>query len=82
MLDQLRPADIDLFYSRMKLGVRAKAKRPGTLRAFFRFVANREMLAENPVSPDLKPPVGANRASTKPRSPIRNCSASSPPAIA
>jgi integrase len=65
MLDQFRSADIDLFYSQMKLGVRAKAKRLGTLRAFFRFAANRELLPKNPVNADLKPPMGANRVVNK-----------------
>ena len=32
MLDQLTSADVDKFYSGLKLGVRAKAKRLGTLR--------------------------------------------------
>jgi len=65
MLDQFASADIDVFYSEMKLGARAKAKRLGTLRAFFRFAANREMLPKNPVSTDLKPPIGANRVANK-----------------
>src|ERR1019366_2411545 len=37
MLDQFTSADIDVFYSTWKLGERAKGKRLGTLRAFFRF---------------------------------------------
>ena len=36
MLDQFTPTEIDLFYSKLSLGPRAKAKRLGTLRAFFR----------------------------------------------
>jgi integrase len=65
MLDQFTSADIDVFYSQWKLGPRAKGKRLGTLRAFFRFCANRKWLAENPVSPDIKPPIGANRVANK-----------------
>lgn len=65
MLDQLTSGDIDVFYSLMKLGVRAKAKRLGTLRAFFRFCVNRKWLPESPVSSDIKPPVGANRVANK-----------------
>jgi integrase len=65
MLDQFTPTDIDLFYSKLSLGPRAKAKRLGTLRAFFRFAANREMLQKNPVGQDIKPPVGANRVANK-----------------
>lgn len=65
MLDQFTSADIDLFYAGLNLGVRAKAKRLGTLRAFFRFCINRKWLAENPVSSDIKPPIGANRVANK-----------------
>ena len=65
MLDQLRSGDVDAFYSGLKLGVRAKAKRLGTLRAFFRFCVNREWLARSPVSGDLKPPQGASRVANK-----------------
>jgi len=65
MLDQLTSGDIDLFYSQMELGSRTKAKRLGTLRAFFRFCVNRKWLSENPVSADIRPPVGANRMSNK-----------------
>jgi integrase len=65
MLDQLTSGDVDVFYSQMKLGVRTKAKRLGTLRAFFRFCVNRKWLPENPVSADMKPPVGANRVANK-----------------
>jgi integrase len=65
MLDQLTSADIDRFYSGLNLGVRAKAKRLGTLRSFFRFCMNREWLEKNPVSRDLKPPLGANRVANK-----------------
>lgn len=42
MLDQLSSGDIDAFYSAVKLGARAKAKRLGTIRSFFRFCANRK----------------------------------------
>ena len=65
MLDQLASGDIDVFYSQMGLGARAKAKRLGTLRAFFRFCVNRKWLPESPVSADIKPPVGANRVANK-----------------
>jgi len=65
MLDQLRSGDIDAFYGSRKLGVRAKAKRLGTLRAFFRFCVNREWLARSPASGDLKPPQGASRVANK-----------------
>lgn len=44
-------------------GQRAKAL--GTLRSFFRFCMNREWLAKNPVTSDLKPPLGANRVANK-----------------
>jgi integrase len=65
MLDQFTSGDIDLFYAGLSLGPRAKAKRLGTLRAFFRFCMNRKWLAENPVSTDIKPPIGANRVANK-----------------
>jgi integrase len=65
MLDQFTSADIDVFYSGWKLGARAKGKRLGTLRAFFRFCMNREWLPKNPVSADMKPPIGANRVANK-----------------
>jgi integrase len=65
MLDQLTSGDIDLFYAGWKLGARAKGKRLGTLRAFFRFCVNRKWLQENPVSTDVKPPIGANRVVNK-----------------
>jgi integrase len=65
MLDQFTKGDIDLFYSGWKLGARAKGKRLGTLRAFFRFCMNREWIPKNPVSPDMKPPKGANRVANK-----------------
>ncbi len=65
MLDQFSPADVDMFYSGWKLGARAKGKRLGMLRAFFRFSINRKWLHENPVSADIKPPMGANRVANK-----------------
>jgi len=65
MLDQLTAADIDTFYAGWKLGVRAKGKRLGTLRAFFRFCTNRKWLHESPVGSDIKPPIGANRVANK-----------------
>ena len=73
MLDQLTSADIDMFYASWKIGARAKAKRLGTLRSFFRFCAKRKWVAIDatdpksvgPVSSDLKPPIGANRTANK-----------------
>ena len=65
MLDQLTAADVDRFYSGLSLGPRTKGKRLGTLRSFFRFCINRKWLPENPVSSDLKPPLGANRVANK-----------------
>jgi integrase len=65
MLDQLISGDIDVFYGGWNLGARAKGKRLGTLRAFFRFCINRKWLQENPVSADIKPPIGANRVANK-----------------
>jgi integrase len=65
MLDQFSSADIDVMYSGWKLGPRAKGKRLGTLRSFFRFCMNRKWLEENPVTPDIRPPMGANRLDNK-----------------
>jgi integrase len=65
MLDQLTSGDIDTFYSGLKLGPRAKAKRLGTVRAFFRFCVNREWLSKSPVSSDLKAPQGSSRVANK-----------------
>ena len=65
MLDQFTSSDMDVFYSALKLGVRAKAKRLSTLRAFFRFCVNRKWINENPVSSDIRPPIGANRVTNK-----------------
>lgn len=65
MIDQFTPADIDRFWAGWKLGPRAKGKRLTTLRAFFRFCANRKWIPESPVSPDIKPPVGSSRAANK-----------------
>jgi hypothetical protein len=73
MLDQFTSADIDVFYARLPLGPRAKAKRLGTIRAFFRFCAKRKWIALDatdpksvgPVSSDLKAPLGANRPTNK-----------------
>jgi integrase len=47
------------------MGVRAKGNALGTIRGFFRFCVNREWIAKSPVSADLKPPLGANRAADK-----------------
>jgi integrase len=65
MLDQFRSRDIDLFYSKWKLGARAKGNALGTLRGFFRFCVNREWIPKSPVSMDLKPPLGANKFANK-----------------
>jgi integrase len=65
MLDQFTSGDIDVFYGGWDLGARAKGKRLGTLRAFFRFCMNRKWLHENPVSTDIRPPMGANRVANK-----------------
>ena len=65
MLDQFTRADIDVFYSTSSLGIRSKGKMLETLRTFFRFCVNRELVAKSPVSPDLKPPIGANRVANK-----------------
>lgn len=65
MLDQITSADVDVFYSQLKLGVRAKAKRLGTIRCFFRFCYGRKWIDESPVSSDLKPPLGASRVANK-----------------
>jgi hypothetical protein len=62
-----------MFFAGWKLGARTKAKRLGTLRGFFRFCAKRKWVAVDPTDPksvgpvssDLKPPIGANRAANK-----------------
>jgi integrase len=64
-IDQFRAEDIDSFYAGSTLGPRAKGKWLEWLRSFFAFVAYREWIAKSPVSPDLKPPVGANRLANK-----------------
>lgn len=65
MLVQFKARDIDEFYSSWKLGVRAKGHALGMLRAFFRFCVNCEWIVKSPVTADLKPPLGANRAANK-----------------
>jgi integrase len=65
MLDQFTRADIDIFYTSSSLGIRSKGKMLEMLRTFFRFCANRELVAKSPVSPDLKAPIGANRVANK-----------------
>jgi integrase/recombinase XerD len=65
MVDQITPADIDWFWANWKLGARAKGKRLTTLRAFFRFCANRKWIPESPVSSDIKAPVGSSKAANK-----------------
>lgn len=64
-LDQFRPEDLDVFYARITLGPRSKAKFLEWLRGFFQYAVNREWLAKSPVSRDLKPPKGAARAANK-----------------
>ncbi len=65
MLDQITAADIDLFWANWKLGARAKGKRLTTLRAFFRFCANRKWIPESPVSSDIRAPIGSSKAANK-----------------
>jgi integrase len=65
MLDQFTARDIDTFYANWKLGVRTKGHALGMLRAFFRFCVNRDWIVKSPVTADLKPPMGANRAANK-----------------
>jgi integrase len=65
MIDQFTSADIDRFWASWKLGLRAKAKRLTTLRAFFRFCTRRKWIPESPVSPDIKAPVGSSKAANK-----------------
>jgi integrase len=65
MLDQFRPADIDIYFTGSKLGPRTKAKMLERLRSFWRFAVNREWVAKSPVSADLKPPTGSTRAANK-----------------
>jgi integrase len=65
MLDQFTARDVDTFYANWKLGVRTKGHALGMLRAFFRFCVNRDWIAKSPVTADLKPPMGANRAANK-----------------
>lgn len=64
-MDQFNVDDVDVFYATWPLSPRTKSKRLSTLRAFFRFCANRSWLTENPVSYDLKPPKGSSRAANK-----------------
>jgi len=65
LLDQFRPGDIDLFYTGSTLGPRSKVKMLDRLRGFFRFAVHREWISKSPVSPDLKAPAGATRATNK-----------------
>ena len=65
MLDQFRPGDIDIFYTKSNLGPRSKAKMIERLRSFFEFAVHREWLPKSPVSPDLKAPAGAHRLVNK-----------------
>lgn len=65
MLDQFSARDIDAFYASWNLGVRTKGHALGMLRAFFRFCVNRDWIAKSPVTADLRPPLGANRAANK-----------------
>lgn len=65
LLDQFRAEDIDAFYTESTLGPRSKAKMLDRLRSFFKFCVNRDWLPKSPVSSDLKPPAGSNRAVNK-----------------
>lgn len=65
MVDQFTTPDIDRFWVNWKLGARAKGKRLTTLRGFFRYCVHRKWISESPVSPDIKPPKGANNAKNK-----------------
>ena len=70
LLDQFRPGDVDVFYTKSKLGpTRRRPRCSTTLRSFFRFAVNRDWLLKSPVSPDLKPPTGATAELTRCRSP-------------
>jgi integrase len=64
-LDQFRPEDLDVFYARIPLGPRSKAKFLEWLRGFFQYAVNRDWLQKSPVSRDLKPPRGSARATNK-----------------
>jgi integrase len=64
-LDQFRPEDLDVFYARIPLGPRSKAKFLEWLRGFFQYAVNRDWLPKSAVSRDLKPPRGAARAANK-----------------
>jgi integrase len=64
-LDQFRAEDLDVFYARMPLGPRSKAKFLEWLRGFFQYAVNRDWIQKSPVSRDLKPPRGAARATNK-----------------
>lgn len=65
LLEQFKPADIDVFFTTSTLGPRSKAKMLERLRSFFRFAVNREWLPKSPVSSDLKPPTGSHRLVNK-----------------
>lgn len=65
MIDEVTAIDIDVFWAGWTLGPRAKSNRLTTLRGFFRFCLHRKWIAESPVSPDIKPPVGASRPANK-----------------
>ena len=80
MLDQFTRADIDVFYSTSSLGIRSRGKMLETLRTFFRFCVNRELVAKSPVSPDLKPPMARIASPTKCPSPTSSSPTSSKPA--
>jgi integrase len=64
-VDEFTMADVDDFYAQWRLGPRTKGKRLATLRAFFRFCFHRKWVPDNPLSPDLKPPVGASTPANK-----------------
>jgi hypothetical protein len=64
-LDQFRPDDIDIFFTRSCLSPVSKAKMLDWLRSFWRFAVNREWITRSPVSSDLKPPTGSTRRANK-----------------
>lgn len=71
MLDQFSARDIDQFWANWKLGPRTKGKRLTMLRAFFRFAVHRKWIAETPVRPDVKAPIGSSKSAERCRSPMR-----------
>ena len=77
MLDQLTPADIDLFWATWKLGARAKGKRLHTLRAFFRFCVIASGFLRRPSAWTSRPRSVRAKLSTRRPSPMTSCNGSS-----